>query len=154
MAVHFRFLASLLLTTALIFGCGPSRSGNVGGGNNGAAPTPTPGPALCPTGPMTCVLLTWTASTTPNVGYHVWYGTASRQYTVELDAGTNVTYQVTGLSPQTYYFAVTAYNANGDSGYSNEAGGTIPLTTLDQIEKSGETYVQEQAVTIPPHHSL
>lgn len=105
----------------------------------------------CPSGPYTCVTLTWNASvggTTP-AGYHIWQGTQSGVYTVEYDAGNNLTYQVTGLTPGAYYFAATAYAGGQDSGYSNEAAATIPATTLQEIRAKGETFVQETAAVIP-----
>jgi hypothetical protein len=94
----------------------------------GSATSPSmPG---CPTGPKTCIFVTWNASTSPNVGYHVWYGTSSGNYTVEKDAGTNLSYQFTGMAPGTYYIAATAYLLDGssvDSNYSNEASAEIPV---------------------------
>lgn len=81
--------------------------------------------------------LTWTAPTTTmdesaltgtNIitGYKVCYGTASGNYTTSVDVGNVTTYTVTGLSGgTTYYFAVTASNSSGESGYSNEVSKTI-----------------------------
>jgi PKD repeat protein len=61
-------------------------------------------------------------------GYEVCYGLAEGQYTWILDAGTNTTCTVTGLTPGLiYYFAVTAYNsAQEDSPYSNVISNNIP----------------------------
>jgi hypothetical protein len=120
-------------------------------------PTPVPtAPSTCPTGPQTCILLTWTASTSPNVGYHIWYGTSSGNYTVEKDAGTALTYQLTGMAPGTYYIAATAYDLTGtapDSAYSNEVSPVIPLTTIQDIEnKYHEEFLQEKSITIPPRN--
>jgi len=54
-------------------------------------------------------------------GFKVYYGTSSRNYTHVMDAGKVTTYRVTGLSPATYYFAVSAYVQSGnESDYSNE----------------------------------
>jgi hypothetical protein len=54
-------------------------------------------------------------------GFKVYYGTSSRNYTNVEDVGTATTYVVAGLSPATYYFAVTAYDRSGrESDYSNE----------------------------------
>ena len=33
----------------------------------------------------------------------------------------------------TYYFAVTAYNSAGESGYSNEASATIPVAVAAPV---------------------
>jgi hypothetical protein len=53
-------------------------------------------------------------------GYKLKYGTASRSYSQTRDVG-KVTFvtPIPLLSPVTY-FVVTAYNANGESGPSNE----------------------------------
>lgn len=54
-------------------------------------------------------------------GYKIYTGTASRTYTRIDDAKGALEYTVTGLTDgKTYYFAATAYNATGESGYSNE----------------------------------
>lgn len=48
------------------------------------------------------------------VGYRIYYGVASRQYTNHVDTGPATFGLVTGLiRGVTYYFAVTAYDANG-----------------------------------------
>ncbi len=75
------------------------------------------------------VTLTWDAPTTNAdgtpltdlAGYKVYYGTSSRDYTKTIDVGNTTTYQITGLSGGTYYFAVTAYDTSGnESDYSEE----------------------------------
>lgn len=59
-------------------------------------------------------------------GYKIHYGTTSAAYTQVIDIGLPVdpstaTYVVNPLpAGNTYYFAVTAYNPAGESGYSNE----------------------------------
>lgn len=72
--------------------------------------------------------LAWNASASSNVtGYKVHYGTASRSYSTHLDVGGALSATVPNLTAgTTYYFAVTAYNAAGESGYSNEASAAIP----------------------------
>ena len=80
------------------------------------------------------VTLQWNAdavTTNPGtnpVGYHMWVGTSSRNYTQRIDEGNVSTGTVIGLVPgTTYYFAVTAYNAAGvDSPYSNEVSYQAP----------------------------
>ncbi len=59
------------------------------------------------------VTLAWNSdSGTNTAGYAVYYGTNSANYSSRLDAGTNTTVTVSGLQEgDTYYFAVTAYNA-------------------------------------------
>ena len=68
--------------------------------------------------------LTWEVSPSPEVaGYHLYYGTASGNYTSSIILGNVATATVSGLSyGVTYYFALTAYDTNGlESDFSNEA---------------------------------
>lgn len=73
--------------------------------------------------------LAWNASASTAVtGYKVHYGTASGAYSTHLDAGNVLSLTVPNLTAGAkYYFAVTAYNSAGESGYSNEASATIPV---------------------------
>ncbi len=89
----------------------------------------------------------WLQNTEPNLsGYKIYYGTASRTYTSNLDIGLltpvngRIHGTVTGLTTgTTYYFAATAYNSEGnESDYSDEivytvaaAGSTTPPTAAD-----------------------
>lgn len=59
----------------------------------------------------------WSDSTGPvPTGYKVCYGTVSTVYTTCTDFGLVLAGTVTGLTEGvTYYFAVIAYNADGDS---------------------------------------
>ena len=92
------------------------------------------------------VTVAWDPETDPNVaGYKVYYGTASRSYQYNNDAGKNTTSTVSNLQTgTTYYFAVTAYNATDiESGYSAEvsyAATTCQCTlspTIQSIVASG-----------------
>ena len=56
-------------------------------------------------------------------GYKVYYGTASETYSSPDDVGDQTSHTLS-LDPGTYYFAVTAYNNYGESGYSDEVGPT------------------------------
>ena len=68
--------------------------------------------------------LEWDAPdvSTDVAGYKIHYGTASGTYSQSIDAGNTISYIVSNLiEGQTYYFAVTTYDAAGDeSGDSNE----------------------------------
>ena len=66
--------------------------------------------------------LSWTAGADSLVlGYKVYWGTESRNYEANADAGPNPTYTVKGLTPgQTYFFAVSAYSSGGESALSAE----------------------------------
>ena len=70
----------------------------------------------------TSVALAWNASTSTGVtGYKIYVGMSSGKYGTGIVVGNVLTYTVTGLAKGvTYYFAATAYNATGQSGYSNE----------------------------------
>jgi hypothetical protein len=80
----------------------------------------------------TAANLQWTASTDARVrGYRVYHGRASRSYEQRkgdgIDVGNVTTYHVKYLEPgATYYFAVTAYAADGtESDESNETAKAI-----------------------------
>ena len=76
------------------------------------------------------IRLAWNPVDDPSViGYKIYYGTATRTYGTPIDAGNVATYTLNGLAPGvTYYIAVTAYNREHESGYSNEVSGTITET--------------------------
>lgn len=76
--------------------------------------------------------LAWDPSTDPSVvGYRLYEGIESENYTNVLDVGSNLMVSVSGLVPgETYYFAVTAYDATGlESPFSGEISYTVPLIT-------------------------
>lgn len=85
------------------------------------------------------VVLSWNPSTSPVVaGYHLYYGTASGDYTQNLVLG-NVTSATIGglLGGVTYYFAMTAYDTNGvESGFSNEVSFTPGAPTMQLVAVS------------------
>ena len=112
-----------LFVSLSFYGCGGG-----GGGSSSDNNPPAPPP------PVKTATLTWDAPTTnadgtpltDMGGYKVYYGTASGKYTFSLDVGNITTYRIEGLSPGTYYFAVTASDASGnESDYSNEVSKTI-----------------------------
>jgi len=64
--------------------------------------------------------LRWDASPGAT-GYRVHYGLGTRNYVESLDVGNTTNVTLTGLSDCTdLYFAVTAYNPAGESGFSDE----------------------------------
>jgi hypothetical protein len=76
------------------------------------------------------VTLAWDPNTEPDLaGYILYYGQASTNYDFVIDTGTNASYTVGGLAEgETYYFAVTAYNAESlESDFSNEVEYTVPV---------------------------
>ena len=82
------------------------------------------------------VNLAWSASSDTNiVGYKIYFGTVSHNYTQSVNVGnvTNATITVPAAGT-TYYFAATSYNSSGvESDFSNEATfvapGKVTLTT-------------------------
>ena len=64
------------------------------------------------------VTLQWTGVERAD-GYKVYKGTESRVY-VLINPTTALKYVLKDVSPGTYYFAVTAFNEYGESGYSAE----------------------------------
>ncbi len=76
--------------------------------------------------------LAWDASTSPNVGgYKIYYGTASKTYSANVDAGNVTSYEITGLTEgKTYYLALKAYDTTHtlESGFSTEVSALVPVT--------------------------
>ena len=76
-------------------------------------------------------ILSWDAPSTNEdgtpltdlAGYKIYYGTASGNYTQNIDVGNVTTYPVTNLTDGlTYYFVVTAYNTpRNESRYSTKS---------------------------------
>ena len=67
--------------------------------------------------------LAWDLNADPQVvGYRLYCGTSSGEYTMMMDAGQQATATMTGLKAnKTYYFAVTAYDVeNNESSFSEE----------------------------------
>ena len=110
--LHAFILAAVLITVSALTGCGGS----------GSVSTTDAQPS---TG---SVSLTWSAPTTNAdgtqltdlTGYKVYYGTKAGLYH-SINVGAADSFEVTGLAVgQTYYFAVTAYDASGsESDYSD-----------------------------------
>lgn len=78
------------------------------------------------------VPLVWDPSSDANVvGYKIYYGVASHNYTNSVNVGNVTNTTITGLSENvTYYFAATTYAADGgESDFSNEASYSVNTTT-------------------------
>lgn len=90
--------------------------------------------------------------------YHVYYGQASRAYTVRLDVGPATSASVDGFAVgETWYFAATASNDSGESDYSNEGiltfqdqppEDTTPPTVAISAPLDGQTVQRKGWVTI------
>ena len=81
------------------------------------------------------VRINWSSNTESDLdGYKVYYGISSRQYLSYLDVGNVTSADISNLGEgRTYYFAVTAYDINGnESSYSQEVSVAIPDQTPTQ----------------------
>lgn len=79
-------------------------------------------------------------------GYRVYYGTASQTYSTTVDVGLAIETTVTNLQPGlTYFFAVSAYNGNGDPSDLSEELSYNPFTTALRL-----TVSSAYADTTPP----
>lgn len=83
------------------------------------------------------VTLSWTPPTTNEdgsaltdlAGYKIYYGNVSGTYSeiIDVNAPGIASCLVDDLTPDTYFFSMTAYNASGyESSYSNEVSKTVP----------------------------
>lgn len=81
--------------------------------------------------------LSWTAVPDPSVlGYKAYWGTSSDHYESNTDVGANTNYTISGLQPGIrYFFAVSAYNADGESGLSAEASAVVERGKVDFQQK-------------------
>jgi titin len=104
--------------------------------NTATVTTPTPpAPPAAPSNLVaravsnTRISLTWADNSNNETGFTIEMSTDGVNYTQVATVGPNVTgYTATGLLPlTTYYFRVRAYNAAGNSAYSNVASATTPL---------------------------
>lgn len=89
--------------------------------------------------PPGSVTLAWDSSTGNSIGgYRLYIGVASGTYTSVIDAGKATTTTVASLvSGATYFFAVTAYDTNGqESKFSCEVSCTVP-DSLNYVPTSG-----------------
>jgi hypothetical protein len=73
------------------------------------------------------VIVQWTASITPGVSYNVYSGITSGGPYTSIGTTSALNFRdPTSTAGNTYYYVVTAFDTNGESGYSNEASAVIP----------------------------
>jgi len=102
----------------------------------------------CVVAKASLVSIQWTPNTDPSVaGYNVYYGGSSRNYTNVLSTANNSSAVTVGglVEGQTYYFAVTAFDAFGDeSDLSDEAQFIVPgfLTLAPSATPGGTAHIQ------------
>jgi hypothetical protein len=81
------------------------------------------------------VSLAWDASPDPDVvGYYIYYGAASGDFTNRVSVGNVTSTTVSNLvEGANYYFAATARNTSGlESDFSNEVSYTVPMAPLNK----------------------
>lgn len=79
------------------------------------------------------ITLAWTRSPSPEaIGYFIYYGTASGQYSNYVDVGNVTADTIPGLaSGTTYFFAISSYDTNGlESSFSKEISYVPGLSTV------------------------
>lgn len=98
--------------------------------------------------------IAWNPSVQPGVvGYRIYYGPASGNYTNVLVVGNVTNALVSGLREgASYYFAATAYDLLGlESGYSNEAAFTVPSAYALAIRNQTPTMISVTASGAVPN---
>lgn len=135
-------LALAALICASLAACGPSGSSTGSGAaatSNSSASASSGGTSTSSSSPTNkSVTLSWSPPTQNSdgsslnnlAGYTLHYGTASQDYTgsIEITSPTETSYVVSGSNfpPGTYYFAISAYNAQQvSSSLSGEVSVTI-----------------------------
>ena len=155
-----------------------SKNDRVSFDNLSVTGTPTPQPTSPPAAPSglsavasssSSVSLTWSDNSGDESGFKVERSVDGVNFAQVAAVGRGVTgYTATGLSPETaYHFRVRAYNAAGDSAYSNPASAVTPAAPVAGgrpgpdntgptnpgvlVTKSGWTVTQDGAVIEDVH---
>jgi hypothetical protein len=133
--------ATIAVLTLLLGGCRDEdderlahRAPPASGGPPQPAPAPDPSPAPQPPS-AGAATVEWLApltatdgSTLTNLaGYRIYYGTDVKRMTsrIEVKNAGVLSYVIEGLTPATYYFAVTAINVHGQESARSNAGRKI-----------------------------
>ena len=95
------------------------------------------------------VALTWDQSREPIAGYRVHIGTRSRDYTETIDAGKQVVFVYPAISGRRYYFAVSAYTANGASSPMSSEVTTIAGSSISPVPGLSDTRPDDDSATGP-----
>lgn len=97
------------------------------------------------------VVLNWTQSTSPAItGNKVYRGTASGNETLLYTSSTPIVTYTDGpfSTGATYYYRITAVNASGESGYSNEVSAAVPTPPV------APTALALTLLSAPGNHSV
>ena len=96
------------------------------------------------------ITLAWDPPSGGNVtGYKVYTGTQSRRYDYAAPIGNQLTYQILGLPPGTYYFAVTAVDDQArESDFSEEVSTTIAAANTTTTTSTSTTLGGRFSTTI------
>lgn len=94
------------------------------------------------------VQLAWDHSASTNVvGYKIYYGTASANYSKQDVVPYQTTWTVSGLDPGTWYFAATAFDIDGnESDYSNEVNTIVNSLINCDVNNDGSVNVLDLQV--------
>ena len=85
------------------------------------------------------------------IGYKFHYGLANKNYQYTLDVKNNTSCSISGLEEgKTYYFAVTAYDNNNESDFSEELVHTIPMPSppLPPADTDGDGILDDDEISI------
>lgn len=114
-----------------------SANNSLGQGNwspfasGGTLATPSQPTALVAFGQLDHVELTWGTAYGTTTGYRILRGTASGSLSVIAEIGTNTSFEDHEVDPSvTYYYAVRAFNGDGESTSSNEAAASLGYVPL------------------------
>jgi hypothetical protein len=90
-------------------------------------PNAPSGAAVAPSG--TSLNVTWTDNATNETGMRVWRSTDNVNFSIVQNLGANATswLDTTVTGGVVYYYKVTAFNAAGESAFSNTASATAPI---------------------------
>jgi hypothetical protein len=122
-------LTSLLVLALVLGACSESSST---GSTMTATPLTQSGTSSGTSSSASSVTLTWVAPTdntngtplTDLAGYHIHYGTSPDNLTqvIELAGTGNTEFELSGLTPGTYYFSITAYTTMGTESAESDVG--------------------------------